>query len=88
MRKKAEIKQEKAVKVYCGPDIRGVIRSFTAFDTIPTALKNAAEECPAVNAFIVPVSEIAEMRMKLRISGSSEQIISKKITDYFNKKGR
>lgn len=85
MKKKSAAKQDENVMIYCGPDIKGVVKSFTSFRTIPPELKKAAEECPAVNNLIVPVSKIADTRKRLRIIGSVEQIYSSKITKYFMK---
>ena len=85
MKKKSEAKQEEKVMTYCGPDIKGVVKSFTSFRAIPSELVRASEECPAINKLIVPASEIAETRKQLRISGSAAQIFFNKITDFYKK---
>ncbi len=84
-KKKETIKQEGKILTYCGPDIKGVAKSFTSFRTIPPELVKAAEECPAIKKLIVPVSEIAETRKQLGIFGSAEQVFRNKITEFFKK---
>lgn len=85
MKKKAEVKKDEGVRVYCGPDIKGVIKSFTSFQTIPNALREAAEKCPVINKLIVPVSELAETRKLLNIGGSAAQFYSSKISEFYKK---
>lgn len=86
MRKKAETKQDKQeTMIYCGPDIKGVAKTFSAFREIPRELSEAAQKCPVIKSMIVPVEKLAEMRRQLRENGSTPHIFSKKIAEFFRK---
>lgn len=84
MRKKAEARQE-TIRIYCGPDIKGVAKAFSAFREIPQELSEAAQKCPAVESMIIPAEELAEMRRQLRAKDSAPQIFSRKIAEFFRK---
>lgn len=84
MRKKAETKQE-TILIYCGPDIKGVAKTFSAFREIPRELSEAAQKCPVIKSMIVPAEELAEMRRQLRAKDSAPQIFSRKIAEFFRK---
>lgn len=69
-------KAEKKTQVYCGPAIPGIVKQFDVFtDGLPVRLTQLADEIPAVGALIVPVKDLAEMRIELQKQGSAKHNI-------------
>ena len=67
---------EKKTQVYCGPAIPGIVKQFDTFtDGLPVRLTQLADEIPVVGALIVPVKDVAEMRIELQKQGSAKHNI-------------
>ena len=67
---------------YCGPTVKGIAPQYTIFvDGLPEKLKEKVEQVPLLNALIVPLNKLAEMRVKIEQDGTRENILYKKATD-------
>ena len=50
-------------------------------DGLPEKLKEKVEQVPLLNALIVPLDKLAEMRVKIEQDGSRENILCNKAAD-------
>jgi len=67
---------------YCGPTVKGIAPQYTVFvDGLPEKLKEKVEQVPLLNALIVPLDKLAEMRVKIDQEGTRENILYNKAAD-------
>lgn len=67
---------------YCGPTVKGIAPQYTVFvDGLPEKLKEKVERVPLLNALIVPLDKLAEMRVKIDREGTRENILYNKAAD-------
>lgn len=81
-------KKNNETVVYCGPNIRGIVRSFTSFidGIVPNELARYAENCSAIGELIVPVTRLSEVNRQLKDPHSSLSVFYK-IADNYIKTG-
>ena len=67
---------------YCGPTVKGIAPQYTVFvDGLPEKLKEKVEQVPLLNALIVPLDKLADMRVKIDQEGTRENILYNKAAD-------
>lgn len=67
---------------YCGPTVKGIAPQYTVFvDGLPEKLKEKVERVTLLNALIVPLDKLAEMRVKIDREGTRENILYNKAAD-------
>lgn len=81
---KAASGEEKAAKtgprVYCGPTVRGVAHQFTVFPgELPEALNAFLHDHPAAVGLVVNMDRFAEVRRRVEVTGTAENILYNKI---------
>lgn len=61
-------------QIYTGPNIfKMALQRFQVFrGGLPPYVKRAIEKCPDIQTFIVPVSEVEEMKQKTKTAGTNE----------------
>lgn len=66
--------------VYCGPDIRNVVKQFTVFQgDLPVMVKDQIDKTPLIGKLVVPVTELSRMRKSMVETGTPENIWYNKI---------
>ena len=83
MSESSEVQEDKEARarVYCGPTVRGVARQFTVYrgGEIPEALQEFLKEHPAAAGLMVSTDMFAEIRRRVEIPGTAENILLQKI---------
>ena len=61
-------------QIYTGPNIfKMALQRFQVFrGGLPSYVKRAIEKYPDIQTFIVPVSEVEEMKQKIKTAGTNE----------------
>lgn len=67
-------------RVYCGPSVRGVAHQFTVYPgELPEALRAFLNEHLAAAGLVVAIDLFAEVRRRVEIPGTAENILYNKI---------
>lgn len=76
-------KKKQETLVYCGTSINGELPQFAIFTNgIPQQLETRIKECPSIKTMFYPVEKLSEVRARLKIQGTREHSLNKKITEY------
>lgn len=67
-------------RVYCGPSVRGIAHQFTVYPgELPEALRAFLNDHPAAAGLVIPIDLFAEVRHRVEIPGTAENILYNKI---------
>lgn len=85
-----EIREEKVIVhvIYCGPTLpneHGLKQYQTFIGGAPEHITETIKECPAIEQMMVPVAELARVRIAMGNPVSLESFLYKKITEHFAK---
>ena len=80
--------QQKEAVIYLGPPIAGVAMQGVVYNNgLPTKLKDAVKELPALEMLLVEIPKVEQARKDLKKKDSAVSICYRKAEEYF-KKGR
>lgn len=88
MSNKKEDKKETLHRVYCGPTLPrqyGLQQHAIIIGELPEHMAQAAAECPSIEQLMVPVAELAPVRLALKNPTSSESWHHNAIKQHFYK---
>jgi hypothetical protein len=86
--KPMNIKKKTQKQVYVGPTIAGVAVQYTIYNNgLPTILKAAIAENPAIGSLVVPISKLAEAMKAINTKQGAMHIQYENVKQFKPKKG-